>query len=139
MSFFTKDPGDYLAGTRPLHIGGKTSFDARARDASGNVVIAGGRPRLQASLFASYGRGHEPRNKGRVETETVTRTALNPQDRRTVQALGKLVAGRRKDWVDIENVLAFQGVPDREYPRSWAERLGVAKRLDRVLGEAGLG
>jgi hypothetical protein len=53
--------------------------------------------------------------------------------------LFKLVAGRRKDWVDIENVLAVQGVPDREYLRSWADRLGVAQRLERVLGDAGLG
>jgi hypothetical protein len=29
--------------------------------------------------------------------------------------LFKLMAGRRKDWVDIDNVLAIQGVPERPY------------------------
>lgn len=91
VSFFTKDPADYLAGRRFLHVGGKTLFDGRASDASGNVVIAGGRPRAQASLFASYGTGHEPRNKGEVKTEGPTRTAPSPQDRNVVQALGKVV------------------------------------------------
>jgi hemoglobin/transferrin/lactoferrin receptor protein len=91
VSFFTKDPADYLPGSRLFHLGAKTTFDSRAGDVSGNVVIAGGRPRVQASVFASYAGGHEPRNKGGVETETVTRTALNPQARRSAQALGKLV------------------------------------------------
>jgi hemoglobin/transferrin/lactoferrin receptor protein len=90
VSFFTKDPADYLAGQR-LHIGAKTLYDGRARDASGNVVLAGGSGRVQASLFSSYVNGHEPRNKGTVKTDNATRTALNPQDRRGVEALGKVV------------------------------------------------
>jgi hemoglobin/transferrin/lactoferrin receptor protein len=91
VSFFTKDPSDYL-GDRALHIGGKTLFDGRASDTSGNVVVAGGRGRVQASLFGSYASGHEQSNKGTRETEDVTRTAPNPQDRRGAQALGKMVA-----------------------------------------------
>ena len=47
--------------------------------------------RAQASLFVSYGNGREPGNKGTVRTEDANRTALNPQDRRGVQALGKVV------------------------------------------------
>jgi hemoglobin/transferrin/lactoferrin receptor protein len=95
VSFFTRDPSDYLAG-RPLHVAGKTLFDGRARDTSGNVVLAGGGPRVQASIFASYSAGGEPGNKGTVETEGPTRTALNPQDRHGVQALGKFtIAGTR--------------------------------------------
>lgn len=90
VSFFTKDPNDYLAGQR-LHVGMKTLYDGRARDASGNVVLAGGSRRVQASVFSSYVNGHEPRNKGTVETDNATRTALNPQDRRGVEALGKVV------------------------------------------------
>ncbi|HYM23730.1 MAG TPA: TonB-dependent receptor, partial [Vicinamibacterales bacterium] len=38
----------------------------------------------------SYINGHEPRNQGEVRTQDATRTALNPQDRRGAQALGKL-------------------------------------------------
>ena len=63
VTFFTKDPSDYL-GSRALHIGGKTLFDGRASDTSGNVVVAGGRGRVQASLFGSYASGHELSNKG---------------------------------------------------------------------------
>lgn len=50
--------------------------------------------------------------------------------------LFKLIAGRRKDWVDIDNILAVQGVPEREYLETWAERLGVKPRLEQVLREA---
>mgnify|MGYP005812901805 CR=1 FL=1 len=89
VSFFTKDPADYLAGQR-LHAGGKVLFDGRASDASGNLVLAGGTQRVQASLFSSYVSGHEPRNQGTVETQDATRTALNPQDRRGAEFLGKL-------------------------------------------------
>jgi len=89
VSFYTKDPADYL-GARRFYIGGKTMYDGRGGDASGNVAIAGGRSRVSASLFASYANGHEPRNKGRVETEDARRTRLNPQDRDVSQALAKL-------------------------------------------------
>ncbi|MET0556934.1 MAG: TonB-dependent receptor [Vicinamibacteria bacterium] len=90
VSFFTKDPADYLAG-QSFHVAGKTTFDSRSDTASGNFVLAGGGPRTQASAFVSVGRGHEQENRGAVESETTTRTALNPQDRRTVQGVGKLV------------------------------------------------
>jgi len=50
--------------------------------------------------------------------------------------LFKLIAGRRKDWVDVDNVIAVQGVPERGYLTEWANRLGVRERLDRVLLEA---
>lgn len=91
VSFFTKDPADYLAGGRPFHVGAKTLFDGRARDVSGSVVVAGGGRNAQASLFVSYGNGHEPGNKGQVRTEDASRTAPNPQDRSGLQALGKAV------------------------------------------------
>ena len=51
--------------------------------------------------------------------------------------LFKLVAGRRKDWVDIENVIAVQGVPERDYLRTWAKRLGIEDRLAKVIGPLG--
>jgi hemoglobin/transferrin/lactoferrin receptor protein len=89
VSFFTKDPADYLAG-RQFHAAGKMTYDSRARDTSGNVVIAGGGARVLGSLFVSYGRGHQLRNQGTVRTGNATRTALNPQDRGGTQALGKL-------------------------------------------------
>jgi hemoglobin/transferrin/lactoferrin receptor protein len=95
VSFFTKDPADYLADRR-LRVAGKTTFDSRSDTASGNFVLAGGGPRTQASAFVSVGEGHAQKNQGEVETETPTRTVLNPQDRRTVEGVGKLVH-RRSD------------------------------------------
>ena len=89
VSFFTKDPADYL-GSRAFHAAGKIGYDGRSDEGSANGVVAGGRGRAVASLFASTGRGHEARNRGDVETENASRTALNPQDRRTAQALGKV-------------------------------------------------
>lgn len=90
VSFFTKDPADYLRGER-IRLAGKTTFDSRSDTASGNFVIAGGAGRTQASAFVSYGDGHEQDNRGEVATEDAARTALNPQDRRTVQGVVKLV------------------------------------------------
>ncbi|MCC7126714.1 MAG: TonB-dependent hemoglobin/transferrin/lactoferrin family receptor [Acidobacteria bacterium] len=89
VSFFTKDPADYLNG-QSRHIGGKLLFDGRAEDTSGNAVLAGGNNRVQASLFGSYANGHEMRNRGRITAENATRTAPNPQDRTNIQALGKV-------------------------------------------------
>ncbi len=90
VSFFTKDPGDYMAGKR-FTVGGRAVFDGRARDTGWNGVVAGGGKRVQASLFVSTVNGHEMANKGTLRTEDATRTAPNPQDRRSVQALGKVV------------------------------------------------
>jgi hypothetical protein len=45
----------------------------------------------------------------------------------------KLIAGRRKDQLDLENVLAVQGIPEREYLERWAAELDVRDRLDAIL------
>lgn len=90
VSFFTKDPSDYLAN-QPFHAAGKTVYDGRMRDVRGTFVAAGGRERVQGSLFVSYGRGHELSNKGTVETQDASRTAPNDQDRRHTQVQGKAV------------------------------------------------
>jgi hemoglobin/transferrin/lactoferrin receptor protein len=92
VSFFTKDPADYL-GANAFHFGAKAMWDGRSENGSGNTVIAGGRDRLQASAFLGYNSGHEPKNKGTVETEGPTRTALNPQDRVGFEGLGKVTFG----------------------------------------------
>jgi hemoglobin/transferrin/lactoferrin receptor protein len=89
VSFFTKNPADYLQGRR-FHTAAKVLYDGRSSEANGNVVVAGGSDRIKASLFASFSSGHEPRNRGRIDANDATRTVLNPQDRRGVQALGKV-------------------------------------------------
>ena len=90
VSLFTKDPGDYLRGRR-FHAGAKTTWDGRADGLSGNLSLAAGTERFQASLFASANRGNEIRNKGTVETADDTRTAPNPQDLVGSQMLAKIV------------------------------------------------
>jgi len=45
----------------------------------------------------------------------------------------KLLAGRRKDQLDIENLVALQGLTEADYLRQWADRLGIRDRLDRLL------
>ena len=90
VSLFTKDPGDYLRGRR-FHAGAKTTWDGRADGLSGNLSLAAGTERFQASLFASATRGNEIRNKGTVETNDDTRTVPNPQDLVGSQMLAKIV------------------------------------------------
>ena len=84
VSFFTKDPSDYLGANR-FHFGAKAMFDGRSTNGSGNAVIAGGRGRLQGSAFLGYNAGHEPKNQGSVETEDRPAPRSIPQDREGVE------------------------------------------------------
>jgi len=45
----------------------------------------------------------------------------------------KLIADRPKDRIDIQNILAVQGVPEREYLVRWAERLSLRGKLEEIL------
>ena len=49
----------------------------------------------------------------------------------------KLIAHRRKDQLDIEEILKVMGDLDLGYLRSWAQRLDVAQRLEVFLAEDG--
>ena len=89
MSLVTKDPADFLRGDS-LHIGGKTTWDGRANDLSGNLTLAAGSERVQGMFFGSVNRGDAFKTRGTVETEDSTRTAANPQSRRGAQILAKL-------------------------------------------------
>lgn len=46
--------------------------------------------------------------------------------------LFKLLADRRKDLADIENLVAVQGIPDPSYLNRWADELGVRERLESL-------
>lgn len=48
----------------------------------------------------------------------------------------KLLAGRRKDQVDIQDILLVQGPLDETYLRDWADRLGVRRELEAALMES---
>jgi len=47
----------------------------------------------------------------------------------------KLIAGRPRDFVDVQDVLFTQGELDNAYLRRWAGSLGVADRLEQALRE----
>lgn len=47
----------------------------------------------------------------------------------------KLVASRRKDLLDVENILQVQGIPERDYLERWADQLGIRKRLEQAFAE----
>ncbi len=51
--------------------------------------------------------------------------------------LHKLVAGREKDLVDVNEMLALVKVIDMAYLRVWAERLSVAEALEDRLKKSG--
>jgi len=63
------------------------------------------------------------------------RWMITPED----LVLHKLLANRRKDLVDVEEILKIQVSLDRDYLRDWAARLGIATRLEDILREAGQG
>ena len=48
----------------------------------------------------------------------------------------KLIAARRRDLVDIQDLLFIMGTLDESYLRGWAAELGVAERLERALKQA---
>ncbi len=50
--------------------------------------------------------------------------------------LFKLLAWRKKDQVDVENLLWMQGVPDRSYVEDWARRLRLEDRLREAIAGA---
>lgn len=49
----------------------------------------------------------------------------------------KLIAGRRKDQLDVEEILKVTRELDLEHLRNWATRLGVLDRLEEFLRELG--
>jgi hypothetical protein len=47
----------------------------------------------------------------------------------------KLVASRRRDLVDVADILFMQGQLDETYMRKWAKTLGVADALESALAD----
>jgi len=50
--------------------------------------------------------------------------------------LFKLLAGRNKDLVDVDNLLVVQGVPERSYLETWAKQLQIEERLRPYLNRS---
>jgi hypothetical protein len=49
----------------------------------------------------------------------------------------KLLAGRTKDKLDVEELLKLHAAPDVGYLREWAARLNLAPELERALADSG--
>jgi hypothetical protein len=41
-------------------------------------------------------------------------------------------------WLDVQNVLTVQGIPEPEQLRAWAARLGLQQKLEQAIQDAGL-
>jgi hypothetical protein len=61
------------------------------------------------------------------------RWMITPED----LILHKLLANRRKDLLDVEEILKIHEVLDRTFLREWAARLKIEERLETMLREAG--
>ena len=61
------------------------------------------------------------------------RWMITPED----LILHKLLADRRKDLLDVEEILKVQESLDHAYIREWAPRLGVEDKLEEMLRERG--
>lgn len=91
VSYFTKDPADYLKQT-----GGKPYADLKATYASvidgrkEGFTLAGGQGVVQGLLQYVRRDGHEPDNKGENDAANIVRTTPNPQDTQGNNWLGKL-------------------------------------------------
>jgi len=57
---------------------------------------------------------------------------MSPED----MIILKLIASRRKDLADIEDIIAISSTLDLQYLKGWAAKLGLAKRLAEFLPKA---
>ncbi|TVS19936.1 MAG: hypothetical protein EA424_06535 [Planctomycetaceae bacterium] len=48
----------------------------------------------------------------------------------------KLIAGRPRDFVDVQDIFFTQGQLDEPYLRRWAAALGISKRLEQALHDS---
>ncbi len=92
VSYYTKDPADYLKET-----GGEPYFDVKTAFASADeewkngFTVAAGPGRWQGLLQYVRRDGHEQDNKGENDSRGNLRTTPNPQDTESDNWLGKLV------------------------------------------------
>lgn len=69
----------------------------------------------------------------RMELDDRTVWMISPED----LVLHKLLAGRGKDFQDIDGIFLIQGTMDRAYLRKWAAVLGVSEMLEGKLPPEG--
>jgi hypothetical protein len=94
-----------------------------------------GRSVWEIDLFLARGPFLESAISRRKRVRPAGRQAwvLAPED----LILLKLLAYRRKDQLDVEEILKVTRNVDSGYLRDWARKLGVSDRLEEFLGAAG--
>lgn len=110
----------------------------------GWVDSVGGMPLFKVRLFLE-GRGIDADVflvENEFQKEVMSRRILDEVEGKPVHLitaedliLFKLLAGRPRDLLDIEDVFFMQGQLDETYMRRWAGPLGVADQLERMLGK----
>lgn len=91
VTFTTADPGDLMAAGATLALVGRAAFDSAERQWTGSAAVAAQAGRVSLLAGATVRRGHALSNQGEDDAPDATRTAPNPQDRRSEAFLGKFL------------------------------------------------
>ncbi|MDP2261486.1 MAG: TonB-dependent hemoglobin/transferrin/lactoferrin family receptor [Caulobacter sp.] len=91
VSFFTKDPEDFLRGGRAFAAQARAGYASADESTYGNLLLAGVFGDWQAMVSYTRRQGSEQETQGRDGSSTATRTVANPQDFTANSVLAKLV------------------------------------------------
>lgn len=91
VSFRTADPADVLPGGQTLGAVARVGLDSADRQWTLSGVAAARAGKVSMLVGYTWRDSEALRNQGRNEAPNASRTAPNPQDRRTDNVLGKLV------------------------------------------------
>lgn len=91
VSFFTKDPKDFLRDGRSWAAEGKAGYASADDSAYGNILFAGQSGDWEGMISYTRREGHEQETKGGVGGVGAARTEANPQDLESNAILAKLV------------------------------------------------
>lgn len=91
VSFITKDPQDFLRGTRLVGGGVRVGYDSSDDSWTKGFVVAGKRDDVQAMVAYTRRDGHALENKGANDSANTDRTTPNPQDTSSNALLARLV------------------------------------------------
>lgn len=91
VSFQTADPANILAEGQNIGSVARLAYDSVDTQWTVNGVVAARAGRVSLLAGYTYRDGNELKNQGRNDAPNASRTAPNPQDRRSDNFLGKLV------------------------------------------------
>lgn len=100
VSYFTKDPADYLRDGRSRYFSLKGQYDTVNRGSAGSATFATGDERNGFMLLATHRDADQTNNMGDVDTADSTRTRPDPQRLHSNNVLAKYVHGADSGRVD---------------------------------------